>query len=339
MKQVENIEKLRFFLTRLKPLNRVIIQAHDFPDHDAVSSAFGLSIILQSIGLKTLIVYNGEIDRISLSNMIQWLNIPMVHCSKAALTPNDKIITVDGCIGEKNVTDMPGEEIAAIDHHNVIPPDGLWFCDIREKYGSTATIIYEYFTALNIKIPKDVASALLVGLNIDTANLTRGFCNADLKAFIAFNQIADLEIVNKICRNSLIANELISFQKACMHVTSQMGIATLLLEEPCAKNLLGVLADFLLSVNEYDVVIVAMMHNKGMQVSLRSECNKVNVGKILRDTLNNKNMGFGGGHNHMAGGIIPKDKVHHFKNDGIAHFNPFIDIIKPLRTHTNEAIV
>lgn len=325
-------KKLDNFFQLLKPLQRVVIQAHDFPDHDAVSSAYGLSILLQSFGLETVIVYNGNIDRISLSNMIEWLNIPIIHCSKAKLTAHDKIITVDGCIGEKNVTDIQGEEVAVIDHHNVTPPVNLWHCDIREEYGATATIIYEYFRLFNVTIPKDVATALLVGLDIDTANLTRGFCNADLKAFVGLNQLADLALVNKICRNSLEQSELISFQHVCNNVKGQNGIATILLAEPCAKNLLGVLADFLLSVNEYDVVIVAMKYNQAIQLSLRSECPKVNVGELLRDTLNHKQRGFGGGHAHMAGGIILNDKAHHFIKADNAHFTPFIEAIAKLRT-------
>ncbi len=328
-------QKLNKFLQLLSPLQRVVIQAHDFPDHDAIASAYGLATLLQAMGMNTLIVYNGHVDRISLANMIEWLDIPVIHCNKAKLTAHDKIITVDGCIGEKNVTDIQGEEIAVIDHHNVTPPKGLWYCDVRSNYGATATIIYEYFSSLNIDIPEKVATALLVGLNIDTANLTRGFCNADLKAFLGLNQVADLALVNKICRNSLIQSELKSFQHVCDNVESNDGIAIVLLKEPCAKNLLGVLADFLLSVNEYDIVIVAMKFNQAIQLSLRSECPKVNVGLLLRQTLNQKQRGFGGGHAHMAGGMILNDKSHHFFSNEHAHFSPFVDAIRQLRAEKN----
>ena len=328
-------QKLNKFLQLLSPLQRVVIQAHDFPDHDAIASADGLAALLQAMGMNTLIVYNGHVDRISLANMIEWLDIPVIHCNKAKLTAHDKIITVDGCIGEKNVTDIQGEEIAVIDHHNVTPPKGLWYCDVRSNYGATATIIYEYFSSLNIDIPEKVATALLVGLNIDTANLTRGFCNADLKAFLGLNQVADLALVNKICRNSLIQSELKSFQHVCDNVESNDGIAIVLLKEPCAKNLLGVLADFLLSVNEYDIVIVAMKFNQAIQLSLRSECPKVNVGLLLRQTLNQKQRGFGGGHAHMAGGMILNDKSHHFFSNEHAHFSPFVDAIRQLRAEKN----
>lgn len=330
-------QKLNKFLQLLKPLQRVIIQAHDFPDHDAIASAYGLAALLQSMDMNTVIVYNGHIDRISLSNMIEWLDIPVVHCSKANLTAHDKIITVDGCIGEKNVTDIQGEEVAVIDHHNVTPPRNLWYCDVRSNYGATATIIYEYFQLIDIDIPKSVATALLVGLNIDTSNLTRGFCNADLKAFLGLNQIADLDIVNRICRNSLIQSELKSFQHVCDNVESHDGIAIVLLSEPCAKNLLGVLADFLLSVNEYDIVIVAMKFNQAIQLSLRSECPKVNVGLLLRQTLNQKQRGFGGGHAHMAGGMILNEQSHHFISNNHAHFSPFVDAITQLRAESKPS--
>jgi len=326
-----NKENLQQFLKLLAPLKRVVIQTHDFPDHDAISSAYGLAFILQMLGMKTLIVYNGDIDRISLSNMIEWLSIPIIHCSQADLNANDCIITIDGCIGEKNVTDMPGAEIAVIDHHTVTAPDYLWFSDIRPNYGATATIICEYYRLLEIKMPLNVATALLIGLNIDTANLTRGFCNADLKAFIALNQLADLDLVNKICRNSIVINELTSFEDTCKRVRQYDGIATVLLKEPCAKNMLGVLADFLLSVNEFDIVIVAMQHNQSLQLSLRSECPKVNVGKLSRRILNDAQMGFGGGHSHMAGGMILANKIHHFIENDDAHFKPFLDAIKSLR--------
>lgn len=39
--------KFESFLDRLKGDNRIIIQAHDFPDHDAISSAYALAYLLK----------------------------------------------------------------------------------------------------------------------------------------------------------------------------------------------------------------------------------------------------------------------------------------------------
>ena len=71
------------------------------------------------------------------------------------------------------------------------------------------------------------------------------------------------------------------------------GVASVILPEPCPKNMLGMLGDFLLSVNEFDVVIVAVKQNNGLQLSFRSECQNVDVGRLARETLNNTNRGFG----------------------------------------------
>ncbi|WP_237524011.1 DHH family phosphoesterase [Shewanella sp. KX20019] len=322
------------FIQKLSQLQRVVIQAHDFPDHDAIASAYAMSVLLKELGIDSLIVYNGEIDRISLSNMIDWLDIAVTHCSKAQLTTMDKIITIDGCIGERNVTDMPGEEIAVIDHHVVTPPKNLWFCDVRANYGATASIIFEYFQALNIEIPKKVATALLVGLKIDTAHLTRGVCSADLKAFIVFNQYADLALVNKICRNEITYSELKLFEHVCQSIEKNQGVGLATVSIDCPKNMLGILGDFLLTVNELDVVVVAQTNNQGIQLSLRSECEHVDVAKIMREQLNIKNLGFGGGHPHMAGGVVFRDFFDKFIDDRELHLSPIMDSILALRSAT-----
>ncbi|WP_044555837.1 DHH family phosphoesterase [Shewanella piezotolerans] len=320
------------FVQKLSPLQRVVIQAHDYPDHDAIASAYAMSVLLKELGIDSIIVYNGEIDRISLSNMIEWLNIPVSHCSKAQLTTMDKIITIDGCIGERNVTDMPGEEIAVIDHHVVTPPKNLWFCDVREEYGATATIMFEYFQAFNISMPKDVATALLVGLKIDTAHMTRGVCSADLKAFVMFNQQADLALVNKICRNEITYSELKLFEHVCQSVEQTEGVGLATVSIDCPKNMLGILGDFLLTVNELDVVVVAQSSQRGIQLSLRSECQYVDVAKVMREQLNIKNFGFGGGHSHMAGGVVFKEFLDEFIDEEELHLSPIIDSILALRS-------
>ena len=326
-----NREELTQFIDKLRPFSRIIIQAHDFPDHDAVSSAFAFAELLSHFNIETQLVYNGEIDRISLSNMIDWLDIPIQHCSQVRLFPDDKIITIDGCIGEKNVTDLPGEEIAVIDHHTVCPTKKLWFQDIRKHYGATATIIFEYFQLFDIELSQRAASALLIGLNIDTANMTRGFCQADLKSFIGLNVRADLPLVNKISRNSLVQYELDNFSDAFKQVTVINGVATVLLDKECPKNMLGIIGDFLLAVNEFEVVIVGVKQNGGLQLSFRSECPKVDVGELARVVLSNSRRGFGGGHRHMAGGLILPEYVGVFAQKGKI-FNPFIQQINLWRS-------
>ncbi|MEZ8194253.1 DHH family phosphoesterase [Vibrio cortegadensis] len=292
------------FLKRLQVDERIIVQAHDFPDHDAISSAFALAYLLKKLGFSPFITYQGYIDRISLRNLIDWLNIPTVSPKQLSLTPNDKIIIVDGCIGEKNVTDLPGLEVAVIDHHQVKVPHFVWYSDIRPNYGSTATILVDYFNYYSLDIPKKIATALLVGLTFDTANFTRSVSDADMKALIQLQSKSDMQMVNRICRNQLEFQELELFDALLSSMKREKNCAFAVLPDGCPKNMLGVLGDFLLGVDEIDVVILSARNRGKTFLSLRSECPNNNVEKIIRSVLNNSGIGFGGGHAHMAGGII-----------------------------------
>ncbi len=54
------------------------MQTHDFPDHDAIASAFGLQGVLAGAGVPSRIVYAGDLQRDSLRRMIRDLGIEPV---------------------------------------------------------------------------------------------------------------------------------------------------------------------------------------------------------------------------------------------------------------------
>ena len=301
------MQQLSEFIQHLKQHPRVVIQAHDFPDQDAIASAFALSHLFNVSGIDTLIVYSGIIDRISTENMIKILNIPIFHWQDTDLSDSDIIVTVDGCVGEKNVTDLPGREIGVIDHHDVHPSSGLWFCDIRPEFGATATIIYEYYMQLGITIPTPHVTALQIGLAIDTANLTRGFCQNDIAAFSYFHRHADQDIVGRVTRNSIQLHELQYYQQVLANVEISGRVALAVLDNNIPKNMLGILADFLLALEEVDSVIIASYADTVINLSLRSECSNTSVAQLVRRVVTEYGIGFGGGHSHMAGGIIRRE--------------------------------
>ena len=296
--------RLRSFIERLKNQPRVFIQAHDFPDHDAVSSAFALSELLALEGIASHIIYNGSIDRSSIHTMIDTCNIQITHWQDSDIHKNDITITVDGCIGEKNMLDTPGIEIAVIDHHQVTPPSDLWYSDVRPEYGACASILVEYYQELGHDLPAPVATALHIGLNIDTAHLTRGYSASDIEAFATLHANSNTHIVNKICKNTLESKDLTGFKDLLDAATIHHRVAFAYLEQCPSKNILGILGDFMIAVEEIDAVIIAAhMHNK-IHVSLRSEIAEFDVAALVRKVLNNDKLGFGGGHSHMAGGVI-----------------------------------
>lgn len=58
-------------LDTLKSEEFIFIQTHDYPDHDAVASAFALQRLLGHFGVASRLVYSGDIQRESLLQMIR----------------------------------------------------------------------------------------------------------------------------------------------------------------------------------------------------------------------------------------------------------------------------
>jgi nanoRNase/pAp phosphatase (c-di-AMP/oligoRNAs hydrolase) len=296
------MDRFKKLLHILKQQSHLYIQTHNFPDHDAVASAFALRYLLEKNNISGSIIYAGEIQRMSLRRLIEALDIPIKREDACPRTEWDKIVIVDGCKGNRNVIDLIGEEIAVIDHHKVTAPDDVRYCDIRPDYGACASILFDYFQNEKQEIPRDIATALLTGLLVDTALMTRGVCPMDLQAYTTLYLRADIGFVNSLLRNSIQKKELAFYKYVIEHVKVQDRFAFCYFEEGCNQNLLGIIGDFLLSLSEVDFVFLCAKNNNIINISVRSEVPHWNAAIVTRRVL--KDRGFGGGHSDLAGGII-----------------------------------
>lgn len=295
-------KSIRDLIDVLKNEERVFIQPHDFPDPDAVTSAFGLQQLFAHFGIRSYIVYNKIIERGSLKKIIRDLKIDIREVGSYGMKADEKIILVDGCKGSSNVTDLIGEEFACIDHHPVTAPEDVPHSDIRETYGSCATIIGSYYTELGIEIPRDVATALMIGITRDTALFTRGVSEDDLNVYTRCFLSADVEYVNSIIRNNICENDLAYYRYMLDNLNRSGRLAYCCFPDGCGQNLLGILADFVLSLVEIEFVMLCAINGNRVNFSLRCENEDWNAGEVVREFLEDK--GFGGGHDDMAGGVI-----------------------------------
>lgn len=292
----------------------VYIQTHNFPDHDAVASAYGLQVLLKHFNMSSRLVYEGEINRSSLSRMIHSLGIDIRHISGYGMEKKHKVIIVDGCKGNNNVTDLIGDEIAVIDHHEVLAPDDVPYSDIREECGACATIIYSYFRELGVSVPRDAATALMLGITMDTSHFIRGACREDLDAYAALFTAADVALVNTIARNDVSYGDLRFYEYAFENLEVSDRFGFVFFPRGCGKNLLGIISDFILALDEVDFVVLCAANDGVVNLSVRSERPEWDASVIVRRVL--EGIGFGGGHSDMAGGIIKdvflfdRDKIH-----------------------------
>lgn len=286
----------------LKKEKHIYIQAHNYPDHDSVASAFALQEFFIHFGIKSYLTYDGDIQRDSLLDMISSLKIDIKNIAEYNMSPEDKIVIVDGCKGNKNVTDLIGDEVGVIDHHRVDKAEDVLFNDIRSSYGACSSIIFSYFSENNITIPRNAASALLIGINMDTSLLTRGVSENDIYAYSSLYTLSDVRMVNSILRNYIQQKDLKFYREAIDKVQIIGNIAYCYFPEGCNQNMLGILGDFFLALSEVDFVILLAKNTDRINFSLRNECSRWSCNSIIQEVL--KGIGFGGGHSDMAGGII-----------------------------------
>ena len=57
--------------------HKIYLQTHNIPDPDAIGAAFGLKELLKRFDIDSTICYDGSIDKLSSSKMLDILNIEM----------------------------------------------------------------------------------------------------------------------------------------------------------------------------------------------------------------------------------------------------------------------
>ena len=67
------------------------------------------------------------------------------------------------------------------------------------------------------------------------------------------------------------------------------------------------LSDFILSLEEVQIAVVSSFRKDGIKLSVRSETPKAHAGELIREAI--KDLGNGGGHAGMAGGLIPQKNL------------------------------
>lgn len=285
-----------------KEKSNLYIQTHDFPDPDAIASAFGLQNFLKKFNLNAKIVYCGEIQRTALQKMIQDLNIKLFRDSELNVLQEDNIIIVDGCKGNQNVTDLPGREIAVIDHHIVKEHEDVPFNQIESEIGSCSTLITEYYIKESFPLEKDCATSLMVGISRDTDMLTRKVTERDIEAYHYLYKYSNNSVVNSILRNNIQVSDFNHFKQAIDNLNQLGEIAWCYFENGCSTNLMGIIGDFILSAHEIRFCLIIAKNSDSISISIRNEIDGINAAYIAKEIT--KGIGAGGGHLEMAGGVI-----------------------------------
>ena len=291
--------------------HRVFIQTHNFPDQDAVASAFGLQVLLRHFGIDTTICHHGVVERAVTANLVADLGVEMLidetDNDHTAMTKDDYIIIVDSQKGSGNIDDLIGEEVACVDHHpTFVTVDDYKYMDVR-IVGSCSSIIADYYRECDVNMPESVATALLYGLKCDTKNFTRGVTDFDVEIFSYLFPKSNQQQIRKYQAAEIEYSELNAFSDSLRNIEIYNEVGFAFLDFPCKEGFIATVSDFILEIDLVKFVVVYTRRPNGFKFSVRSEVDELDAGQIISEAL--KNVGSGGGHKSMAGGFADEEKI------------------------------
>ena len=283
------------------------IQTHNYPDPDAVASAFGLQYFLKQHGVEATICYEGTVEKLSTRKMFEVFQIDVLEASQIQdMTEQDYIVAVDSQKYNANLTDLVGDEVACIDHHPTFIECSYQYGDIR-KAGACSTLIAQYFYQTRTPMDATVAAALAYGIKVDTADFIRGVTELDLDMFAYVYKQADVDKIKIMYHDVLELDDLKAYGAAIDNIYINDGVGFAWIPLDCPDALIAIISDFILSLNVVDISIVYAVRRDGIKFSVRSEHGDIDAGKMVAKVL--KDYGSGGGHREMAGGFIPKENM------------------------------
>lgn len=303
------MNKLQKLISKLKT-EHVFIQTHNFPDPDAISSAFGLQYLLELYGISSTICYKGKVDRCNTRKMMEMFGISATNVDKLGDTiKGSTIILIDAQKNNGNTYDLECDEVISIDHHPIFENAEYIYSDIRMGVGACASIIASYFIENNIEMPENVATALLYGIKVDTAKLTRGVSKLDMDMFYELFYKANNKQIGYLEANAIQLEDLKAYASAIESIHVEDGVSFANTGADCPEALIAEVADFMGELQNVYFSVVYSIRKEGIKLSVRSVRHSgCNAGEVIIEAL--EGMGTGGGHVTMAGGYVSfRDKT------------------------------
>lgn len=294
-------------LEAIKSKRKVLIQTHDIPDPDTMAAAFALkNLLVSTLKKRVTIAYKGMIGRAENKELVKRCKIDMHDITKLNPARYDYFVFVDTQPGAGNIYEIEQKKPdAVIDHHALLPiSTTLHFYDIRPNYGSTSTIIAEYYKQLGIIPDINTATALYYGIKTDIFGKGRPNSQADMDMISFVFPHASFSKLNNIETPELPRYYFKTIRKAIDQSVIYDDLIFCNLEEVKNSDFIAEIADYLLRMRDIKSSFVVGKVNQMCHFSIRNKTNKKSAGAIASSIA--KGIGSGGGHTtKSAGGQIP----------------------------------
>lgn len=303
---------------------RHIVVLHEYPDPDAISSAYAHRLISAQFGIEVDIVYSGEISHQQNVALVKLLGINLLRYDpemdlggyQAAIFIDHQGTTVEEIVLALEKADIP--TLAIVDHHQ--PQERLrpQFNDIRAA-GSTATIYTSYLERGAVEMDSGrqehvlVATALMHGIMTDTQGFIRATAD-DLRAAAYLSRFRDADLLGQIVAQARSKHAMDIILKALenrqtIESFTLAGIGPLRAED---RDAIPQAADFLLTEENVHTAIVYGLIANGDQEetlvgSMRTSKLTLDPDQFIKEAFGKGEDGqyYGGGRPLAGGFAIP----------------------------------
>lgn len=284
----------------------MLIVLQDFPDPDAIAAACAMKELARvTTSLQSSMACSGVVGRAENRALVRYLGLNLLKLDEQDPDAYDLVAMVDTQPGTGNnslpLNHMPD---VVIDHHPIrATTRKAPFFDIRSRYGSTSTIMYEYLMEEGITPEIPLATSLVYGIRSDTNDLGRDATQADIDAFLALYPVSNKRKLGRIETERLPREYFAILDRSLRNAKCYGRCVVSSLEEIENPDMIGEVADLLLRDEESTWAMCCGAHGGKLLISIRTSEPDANAGMVARRVAGRG--GTGGGHAAMAGAQIP----------------------------------
>lgn len=309
---------------------RQIIILQDFPDPDALSSAWTYQLIAEQYDIKCDITYAGTLSHQENIALVKLTSLPATRTPLQSFKNRDLssyqgYVLIDNqgttstLLAEVREAGIPLTVI--VDHHNLQGDLKSEFADIRPGVRATATIFTQYLQAGLLQLDSSMsehvncATALMHGLHSDTNRLMQAK-EEDFMAAAYLSRFYDGQLLNTILLATRSKRVMDVIERSLRNRIVQnnfsiAGVGYLRYED---RDAIPQAADFLVTEdNVHTAVVYGIVHDEDEEElevvigSLRTNKLTLDPDEFIKEAFGQDNTGrfFGGGRTSAGGFEIP----------------------------------
>ncbi len=293
------------FIEWVRGKGNILIVAHDNPDPDSLAAAMALKhLILIKTGQQATVTFGGIIGRGENKMMVQKLEIHAEPIESLDLDRFQVVCMVDTQPGIGN-NSFPADRPVhlVIDHH---PAWGVCvncqWVDIRDTYGASASILFEYLLAQNVTINTKLATILFYAIKSETQDLGREWCKADREAYLHLVPLANNRILFDITHPEVPREYFVSYSRAIRNARTYGDVLVFNLFSIDNPDMVAEMTDFLLRADGITAALGIGYYQEMGILSFRTLSHDLKSGELMKMVVGD--LGTAGGHGMIAGGQI-----------------------------------